>query len=257
MPQSIVQLLDSLVVPFIVLYVFVVTVTIGLLAYRVQDRISNADKQLLRKESTLKLTEKDLDFFEKGYWQFCQENEGLKQEVTIWRSRHDALYADFARIHRERLLDRWFTFLAKTRFRSRSDIGALLLCPMLWFLDYPDSTYRFDEPVPKPDGTKGTSVYVSCVVLGISQTKGEVPLFLFESIPPLEKLTAEKIDQTKDKALASNVLKFCITNGDEFVLVSLVDQGLLNAQSRHFSVKNTREHWLYVQEQLHSGAFRF
>lgn len=255
--QQATQLLSDLFIILLVLFMFVVALGLGVLAYQVQDRANSSGKQLIRTESTLKLTEKDLGYFSGGYWQLYNENEKLKQDIASLQSRHDALYADFARIHREMLLERWFTFLGKATFRSRSDIGALLLCPMLWFLDYPDSIYRFDEPDPKSDGTKGVSVYVSCLVLGISQSNGEVPLFMLESIPPSEKLTTEKIDKTKDKALSSNVLKFCITNGDEFVLVNLADGGLLNARSHHFSVRNIKDHWLYVQEQLHSGAFKF
>lgn len=255
--QQATQLLSDLFIILLVLFMFVVALGLGVLAYQVQDRVNLSGKQLIKTEGTLKLTEKDLGYFSGGYWQLYGENEKLKQDLANLQSRHDALYTDFARIHREMLLERWFAFLGKTKFRSRSDIGALLLCPMLWFLDYPDSIYRFDEPDPKTDGTKGVSVYVSCVVLGISQSKGEVPLFLFESIPPSDKLTTEKIDQTKDRALSSNVLKFCITNGDEFVLVNLVTGGLFSAQSHHFSVKNIKDHWLYVQQELHSGAFPF
>lgn len=256
MLQAIPLLSESYLILLIALFMFVVTLAIGVMAYLVQGRVDFSDKQLLRKETTLKLAEKDLNYFQNGYWQFYQQNEDLKREVKVWKDRYDVLYADFARVYRDTLLDRWFTILVRAKFRNRSDIGALLLCPMLWFLEYLDSTFRFDDPFPQGGETRGVTVYVSCVVFGISQNNGTVPLFMIDTIPPLDKVTTEVIDETKKKAISSNVLKFCITNGDEFVLVNLVNGGVFNVQSYHFSVKDIKKHWPHVQKELHSGAFK-
>lgn len=165
------------------------------------------------------------------------------------------MYSDFARLYREGLLDRWFTFLARTKFRNRGELGAYVIYPMLWFLQYPESDVHIDSPVAMLGATAGPTETVSCIVYG----KTDVPLFLLDTISPTESLTTQIVDSVRLKAFSANVMKFAVTNGDVFILFNLLGGGLggSGAHSRHFSLKNLKDHWLFVQSELHFSVFNY
>ncbi len=143
------SMLSSLVLAQATLLILIVAiVATGVLAYVFQNREHNSDKKLSKAESTLQFTEKDLGRIESNYWGLYHENERLKVEVKEWQDRHSALFTDFDRLYRDGLLERWFIFLERSYFRNRAEISAFLFLPMLWFLEYPESAFHLDEPIP-------------------------------------------------------------------------------------------------------------
>ena len=252
------SMLSSLVLAQATLLILIVAiVATGVLAYVFQNREHNSDKKLSKAESTLQFTEKDLGRIESNYWGLYHENERLKVEVKEWQDRHSALFTDFDRLYRDGLLERWFIFLERSYFRNRAEISAFLFLPMLWFLEYPESAFHLDEPIPLIGSNPGAPSYVSFTIYGVNALKVDVPLFLLDTIPPTEKLTTGVLDAVKLKALSAKVLKYCITNGDEFVMCNLLNHSVIGPQSRHFTVREMRTNWLHIRSELHNGAFKF
>lgn len=238
----------------VLLLVIIALILAFVLAIRSERHEHRSDKRLTGAENKLNNLKQELERSRQAIAGVTDENRRLQSEVASWKEQHDRLYGGFERLYKAGLLERWFTFVQNASFRNRSELGAFLLYPMLWFLEYPERAFSLEHPVTMMGATSGPPAYVSCVVYDITGG-ANVPLFLLETIPPDQNFTTAVVDEIVLKAYSAQVVKFAMTNGDQFILYNLLNRSTAGGRVRQFSLHNLRENWQFIQSELHPGAF--
>lgn len=236
------------------LLLMIALIAVGALAYTFQRRDRDSDKQLAITKKEFGYSRRELERSEKAVTRLAEDNQRLQAQVEKWKAKHGELYTDFERLYKDGMLERWFTFIQKTTFRNRSELGAYLLYPMLWFLEYPERAFFLDQPV-RLVGGGGAPTYVNCIVYSVNPDGVDVPLFLLETISPDQSFTNNVIDEITLKAYSAQVIKFGMTNGEEFILYNLRNRGTAGGSFKQFPLKKLRENWQFLRGELHPGAF--
>lgn len=232
-------------------------VLVTILAFTFQRRERDIDKALAVTRNDLGYAQREKQRLDESIINLAKKKQRLQSEVETWKAKHGELYSDFERLYRDGLLERWFMFLKSAKFSNRGELGAYVLYPMLWFLQYPESAFRIDPQVAMLGATAGPTETVRCMVFGVDATGTEVPLFLLDTISPDESFTTQSVDKIVLKAYPAKVVKFAMTNGEEFILYNLLNRSTAGGRVRQFPLKNLRENWQFVQRELHPGAFQF
>ena len=218
----------------------VALIAAGILAYVLQIRKYEALRNLDALRYELSSVQKELDRSQLGINGLVEENQRLKSEMAAWAQRYNGLYGGFERLYKDGLLEQWQTMIQNTTFRNRSELGAYLLFPMLWFLEYPESAFYLDRQVSIV-GAVGAPQYVSCIVYGVNATGANVPLFLLETIAPGQSFTSSVVDEILLKAFSAQVIKFAMTNGEEFIFYNMLNRSKAGGRIRQFSLRNLKD----------------
>lgn len=237
------------------LLVLVALILAGIVALLYQHRRHVSDKALGAVQHELDGVKQDLANTRQALASVTADNQRLKLEVDGWKEKHDRLYGGFERIYKAGLLERWIAFVQNANFRNRSELGAYLLYPMLWFLEYPEQAFSLEHPVSMMGATSGPPAYVSCLVYEITGG-ANVPLFMVDTISPDQSFTTPVVDEIVLKAYSAQVIKFAMTNGDQFILYNLLNRSTAGGRVRQFSLRNLRSNWQFIQSELHPGAFQ-
>jgi hypothetical protein len=160
-----------------------------------------------------------------------------------------------ARIEQDFLLQQrqqWCKMLQTRRCKSRAEIGARVLYPMLRHLGYPDEAFEVEHPIPSRGLPQVTTVQVSCFVFEMVNNSTARPLFLLQSVEPDVGITDSVRGDVDRDAYAAGASKFALTDGEYFELFRI------GPTKRHIvrcRLSELGNEWDHIRTELEPSAF--
>lgn len=150
--------------------------------------LKRAKQRLDNDAADLKQQVQDL---EEQVSQLTDDNRSLRynwnrtnERLLNTESRLQAAEADYEQRYLARQREDWFVLLRGYRCRSRAEIGARVLYPMLRYLGYPYNAFDVDYSIPIRGRNQPQQVYVSYYVFEMVSSAQGRPLFVLQSVEP-------------------------------------------------------------------------